>query len=224
MTRANNVDYRIVVLVLLQPCASAPRLALSRLFLSPISLSRWRWPWAVGLCTDNPRRLPSPPLPLATQPTYPTTRYNTAMAEELPYTLFSLGPAQLHQLHTANLVPCPQSPHGKFFVMAEVAQQLFQETPAAFAKDLRAGHYVKMVSDAPAIVATVEALDIPHESGFSGRADAQGIVLLPPETVQRQAKNPPRAAVPPRAAQASEPRGGALHGERTLRGGASHRA
>ncbi|GHP09441.1 hypothetical protein PPROV_000817600 [Pycnococcus provasolii] len=107
------------------------------------------------------------------------------MAEELPYTLFSLGPAQLHQLHTANLVPCPQSPHGKFFVMAEVAQQLFQETPAAFAKDLRAGHYVKMVSDAPAIVATVEALDIPHESGFSGRADAQGIVLLPPETVEQ---------------------------------------
>ena len=102
---------------------------------------------------------------------------------ELPYTLFSLGNAQLHQLHTGDLVP-PHEPHGKFFVMAEVAQQLFQETPAAFAKDLRAGHYAKAVSHAPAVLATVEALEIPHESGFGGRADAQGVVLLPPETVE----------------------------------------
>ena len=82
------------------------------------------------------------------------------MDNELAYTIFNLGSAQLHQLHTGELV-AEGAPNGKFFVMAEVAQQLFQETPQAFAKDLRAGHYAKVVSHAPEVLATVQVCLLP---------------------------------------------------------------
>ena len=65
----------------------------------------------------------------------------------LTYTVFSLGEAQLHQLHTSqgkvrdacssNILPYSSSNHVhvvclQLFVMGEVAVELFQESPTAF--------------------------------------------------------------------------------------------
>jgi hypothetical protein len=71
------------------------------------------------------------------------------MAPPLPYTVFALGDAQLHQLHTRLGKVRPISTesqeelcayefsdslavHVQLFVMGEVAVELFQETPTAF--------------------------------------------------------------------------------------------
>ncbi|KAK3256017.1 hypothetical protein CYMTET_34817 [Cymbomonas tetramitiformis] len=88
---------------------------------------------------------------------------------ELPYTVFSLGEVQLHQLHSSN---------GKLFVMPEVAIQLFQENPATFAKDLRAGRYPKVQSTNKDVLHTCAVLGLPPEPGNSG------LTLLTAETVE----------------------------------------
>jgi len=90
---------------------------------------------------------------------------------ELPYTIFSLGDAQLHQLHTAS---------GKLFIMSEVASQLFQESPITFGKELRAGRYAKQHSTSRDIMFTVQNLGAPPENAGA----AAGVTLLPAETVE----------------------------------------
>lgn len=53
----------------------------------------------------------------------------------VPYMSLALGDARLHLLHTSQ---------GRLFAMAEVAVELFQESPVAFSKELRAGRYAKV--------------------------------------------------------------------------------
>ena len=91
---------------------------------------------------------------------------------DLNYTLFTLGNAQLHLLHTQK---------GNFFVAAEVAQRLFRESIVVFQKELRAGRYAKVLSQSPDVVNTVASL------GLNTNVDAittnNGVTLLPPPTV-----------------------------------------
>eukprot|EP00218_Dolichomastix_sp_CCMP3274_P009855 CAMPEP_0170144356 /NCGR_PEP_ID=MMETSP0033_2-20121228/13437_1 /TAXON_ID=195969 /ORGANISM="Dolichomastix tenuilepis, Strain CCMP3274" /LENGTH=348 /DNA_ID=CAMNT_0010380851 /DNA_START=110 /DNA_END=1156 /DNA_ORIENTATION=- len=63
--------------------------------------------------------------------------------------------------------------------MSEVAQQLFQESPIAFGKDLRAGRYAKVYSTAPEVLRAITSLGLPPESSTSG-----AVTLLPSETVE----------------------------------------
>jgi len=88
---------------------------------------------------------------------------------ELPYTVFSLGEKQLHQLHTST---------GKFFVMSEVASNLFHENPTVFGKELRTGRYPKVLSHHPDVLNTAAVLALPPELGQTG------LTLLTPETVE----------------------------------------
>eukprot|EP00798_Chlamydomonas_sp_ICE-L_P008130 gene8129-1379_t len=93
------------------------------------------------------------------------------MASTLTYTVFSLGEAQLHQLHTAL---------GKMFVMGEVAVELFQESPTAFLQELRRGKYVRSTSNDRDILHTIAELQLPVES----TASAAGVTLLTSATVE----------------------------------------
>ncbi|GLC38926.1 hypothetical protein PLESTB_000462100 [Pleodorina starrii] len=89
----------------------------------------------------------------------------------LTYTVFSLGEAQLHQLHTNN---------GKLFVMGEVAVELFQESPTAFLQELRKNKLPKLQSANRDVLHTVAELHLPVESS----ANSQGVCLLPASTVE----------------------------------------
>ncbi|GIL43251.1 hypothetical protein Vafri_1046 [Volvox africanus] len=89
----------------------------------------------------------------------------------LTYTVFSLGEAQLHQLHTGN---------GKLFVMGEVAVELFQESPTAFLQELRKNKLPKLQSANRDVLHTVAELHLPVESS----ANSQGVCLLPASTVE----------------------------------------
>ncbi|GFR40421.1 hypothetical protein Agub_g995 [Astrephomene gubernaculifera] len=89
----------------------------------------------------------------------------------LTYTVFSLGEAQLHQLHTSN---------GKLFVMGEVAVELFQESPTAFLQELRKNKLSKLQSANRDVLHTVAELHLPVESS----ANTQGVCLLPASTVE----------------------------------------
>lgn len=91
------------------------------------------------------------------------------MSSELPYTVFTLGDAQLHQLHTV---------YGKLFVMAEVATQLFHESPVTFGMELRAGRYQKVHTQSKEVLRAIQALGLPPvlESG--------GVIMLPAESVE----------------------------------------
>ncbi|KAG2484101.1 hypothetical protein HYH03_017053 [Edaphochlamys debaryana] len=89
----------------------------------------------------------------------------------LTYTVFSLGEAQLHQLHTNN---------GKLFVMGEVAVELFQESPTAFLQELRKNKLAKLQSANRDVLHTVAELHLPVESS----ANTQGVCLLPASTVE----------------------------------------
>lgn len=93
------------------------------------------------------------------------------MACTLTYTVFSLGEAQLHQLHTAL---------GKMFVMGEVAVELFQESPTAFLQELRRGKYVRSTSNDRDTLHTIAELQLPVES----TASAAGVTLLTSATVE----------------------------------------
>jgi hypothetical protein len=108
------------------------------------------------------------------------------MAQLLTYTLLSLGQAgapQLHLLHTTN---------GKFFVMGEVALQLFQQPPSAFVQELRRGKYPKAVSTAPDVLqAIVQTLGLQVE----GSASHSGVMLLAPSTVEALLQDKRRADV-----------------------------
>eukprot|EP00983_Pelagomonas_calceolata_P131326 1161765-Pelagomonas_calceolata.AAC.14 len=77
------------------------------------------------------------------------------MAATLTYTVFSLGEAQLHQIHTS---------HGKLFVMGEVAVELFQESPTAFLQELRKGKTIRTNSVQRDVLHTVAELQLPVES------------------------------------------------------------
>eukprot|EP00958_Prasinococcus_capsulatus_P006712 scaffold625_cov420-Prasinococcus_capsulatus_cf.AAC.65 len=80
-----------------------------------------------------------------------------------------LGDALLHLLNTS---------HGKMFVMSEVAQVLFQESPHVFAKDLRAERYAMVHSHSKAVVATMQHLHLPAEG-------KDGAALLSPDSVEQ---------------------------------------
>uniref|UniRef100_A0A7S0VMQ9 Uncharacterized protein n=1 Tax=Polytomella parva TaxID=51329 RepID=A0A7S0VMQ9_9CHLO len=90
----------------------------------------------------------------------------------LTYTVFSLGEAQLHQLHT-NV--------GKLFVMGEVAVELFQESPTAFLQEIRKGKYARSNSVNRDVLHTIAELHLPVES----MASTQGVVLLPAPSVEQ---------------------------------------
>lgn len=92
------------------------------------------------------------------------------MVATLTYTIFTLGQTRLHQLHTAG---------GKYFVVGEVAMELFQENPTAFIQALRKTKYSKIVSDDPDVLHTVGQLNLPVESQLHG----VGIALLPATSV-----------------------------------------
>uniref|UniRef100_A0A061SLH3 Flagellar associated protein n=1 Tax=Tetraselmis sp. GSL018 TaxID=582737 RepID=A0A061SLH3_9CHLO len=94
------------------------------------------------------------------------------MAQVLPYTIFTLGEARLHQLYTS---------HGKLFILGEVAVELFQESPSAFLSELRNGRYVKTVSNDKNVIYTVNELELPTES-VSGQMG--GVTLVPAQTVE----------------------------------------
>lgn len=92
---------------------------------------------------------------------------------ELNYTLFTLGNAQLHLLHTAK---------GNFFVATEVAQRLFRESTVVFQKELRAGRYAKILSQSPEVINTVIALGLSNNN-LEAVTTTNGVTLLPPPTV-----------------------------------------
>ncbi|KAK9806717.1 hypothetical protein WJX72_000426 [[Myrmecia] bisecta] len=94
------------------------------------------------------------------------------MATTVPYVVFTLGDAQLHQLHT---------PSGRLFVMGEVATELFQENPTAFLQALRAGRYAKVICEKKEVMTTIAKLGLPVESKSTS---AVGVMLLPAETVE----------------------------------------
>ncbi|GAX79686.1 hypothetical protein CEUSTIGMA_g7127.t1 [Chlamydomonas eustigma] len=94
------------------------------------------------------------------------------MVATLTYTVFSLGEAQLHQLHTSQ---------GKLFVMGEVAVELFQESPTAFVQEMRKGKYLRTNSAERDIMHTVAELQLPVET----TAGVGGISLLPAQTVEQ---------------------------------------
>ncbi|KAG1658769.1 hypothetical protein FOA52_001312 [Chlamydomonas sp. UWO 241] len=89
----------------------------------------------------------------------------------LTYTVFSLGDAQLHQLHTAQ---------GKMFVMGEVAVELFQESPTSFLQEMRKAKYQRQASSDRDVLHTTAELHLPVES----TATTAGITLLPAATVE----------------------------------------
>ncbi|KAL6765932.1 subunit of axonemal inner dynein [Haematococcus lacustris] len=93
------------------------------------------------------------------------------MAATLTYTVFSLGEAQLHQLHAKE---------GKLFVMGEVAVELFQESPTAFLQELRKGKFNRLISSARDVLHTIAELQLPVESS----ASMTGVTLLPSATVE----------------------------------------
>lgn len=78
---------------------------------------------------------------------------------------------RLHQLHTVD---------GKFFVMGEVAASLLGMQPNALVAQLRSAKHAKAVCAAPDVLAAVVALGLPVE----GSAQRQGVMLLPPATVE----------------------------------------
>eukprot|EP00879_Flechtneria_rotunda_P028107 GHRR01030185.1.p1 GENE.GHRR01030185.1~~GHRR01030185.1.p1 ORF type:complete len:248 (+),score=79.03 GHRR01030185.1:294-1037(+) len=90
----------------------------------------------------------------------------------LTYTVLTIGQSKLHQLHT---------PTGKFFVMGEVAMQLFQETPTSFLQELRKGKYNKASSSSSDVLQAIVDLGLQVE----GTAAHAGIVLLPAATVEQ---------------------------------------
>mmetsp|Transcript_5282 Transcript_5282/g.11569 ORF Transcript_5282/g.11569 Transcript_5282/m.11569 type:complete len:390 (+) Transcript_5282:260-1429(+) len=92
-------------------------------------------------------------------------------ATTLTYTVFSLGEAQLHQLHTQQ---------GKLFVMGEVAVELFQESPTAFLQELRKGKFQRSNSTNRDVLHTIAELQLPVES----TASTSGVTLLPAATVE----------------------------------------
>mmetsp|Transcript_7527 Transcript_7527/g.18655 ORF Transcript_7527/g.18655 Transcript_7527/m.18655 type:complete len:385 (-) Transcript_7527:298-1452(-) len=93
------------------------------------------------------------------------------MATTLTYTVFSLGEAQLHQLHTSQ---------GKLFVMGEVAVELFQESPTAFLQELRKSKTTRLNSSHRDVLHTIAELQLPVES----TASTAGVTLLPAATVE----------------------------------------
>jgi len=93
------------------------------------------------------------------------------MPATLTYTVFSLGDAQLHQLHSV---------HGKMFVMGEVAVELFQESPTSFLQELRKAKYQRIASADRDVLQTTAELHLPVES----TAATAGITLLPSSTVE----------------------------------------
>lgn len=66
----------------------------------------------------------------------------------------------------------------QFFVMAEVAMELFQDTPSVFLQELRRGRYPRAFSSSESIAATISHLGLPLED------TSRGITLLPPKTVE----------------------------------------
>lgn len=68
----------------------------------------------------------------------------------------------------------------QFFVMGEVAMQLFQQPPNAFVQELRKGKYPKTISTEPDILQAVVQLSLEVE----GSANHAGVMLLPPATVE----------------------------------------
>ncbi|CAG9460908.1 unnamed protein product [Pedinophyceae sp. YPF-701] len=97
------------------------------------------------------------------------------MEREQPKTVayvgFMLGDRMLHQLHTVR---------GKMFVMGEIAEQLFDQSPTSFLQELRAGRYPKVHETSRAVLATVAELGLPTESTGG---TASGIMMLPAEAV-----------------------------------------
>lgn len=93
------------------------------------------------------------------------------MAQTLPYTVYSLGEARLHQLYTSS---------GKMFVLGEVAVELFQESPSAFLGELRNGRYLKTVSNNKSVLNTIQELGLPTETVAQA-----GITLVPAQTVEQ---------------------------------------
>ncbi|KAJ9510112.1 hypothetical protein QJQ45_015587 [Haematococcus lacustris] len=106
------------------------------------------------------------------------------MAATLTYTVFSLGEAQLHQLHAKEGKVCTSDAlHGdavQLFVMGEVAVELFQESPTAFLQELRKGKFNRLISSARDVLHTIAELQLPVESS----ASMTGVTLLPSATVE----------------------------------------
>jgi hypothetical protein len=68
----------------------------------------------------------------------------------------------------------------QYFVMGEVATELFQQPPNAFVQELRKGKYPKTISGAPDVLQAVVQLSLEVE----GSANTAGVMLLPPATVE----------------------------------------
>lgn len=68
----------------------------------------------------------------------------------------------------------------QYFVMGEVATQLFQQPPNAFVQELRKGKYPKTVSSSSDVLQAVVQLGLDVE----GSANHAGVMLLPPATVE----------------------------------------
>lgn len=71
-------------------------------------------------------------------------------------------------------------PQGRLFAVSEVAVELFQESPVAFSKELRAGRYAKVHTVRPDVARTCAALGIPPDG-----SGAAGTTLLAAETVEQ---------------------------------------
>lgn len=95
------------------------------------------------------------------------------MVATLTYTVFSLGDAQLHQLHTNQ---------GKLFVMGEVAVELFQESPTSFLQEMRKGKYTRHSSSDKDVLHTMSELQLPVESSAGS---SLGVTLLDASTVEQ---------------------------------------
>ncbi|GMH39276.1 hypothetical protein BSKO_07174 [Bryopsis sp. KO-2023] len=94
------------------------------------------------------------------------------MANILPYTVFALGDARLHQI---------TAPEGELFVAGEVAVELLQEGPPAFLRELRRGKYPKISSKNRDILNTILQLELPTENNIS----SVGVTLITAQTVEQ---------------------------------------
>ncbi|WIA32992.1 hypothetical protein OEZ86_006151 [Tetradesmus obliquus] len=96
------------------------------------------------------------------------------MANLITYTVLTLGECKLHQLHTGN---------GKFFVMGEVAVQLFQETPTSFLQELRKGKYTRTNSSAPDVLHTIVQLGLQEAARLMAAGDYEAALPVAVEAV-----------------------------------------
>ena len=66
------------------------------------------------------------------------------------------------------------------FIMSEIATLMFEETPMAFGRDIRAARYPRTLVTDPAVIAQCASLGAPAEASAAG---SPGVTLLPARVI-----------------------------------------